>query len=69
MVRTGDYFFFALDSDRSTTAFRSSIGTDNLAGFKASMARIRGSVTSEAQYGLAVSRFEQHLEAPGTLLI
>lgn len=68
MVRTGDYFFFALDSDRSTTAFRSSIGTDNLAGLKANMARIQGSVTSEAQYSSAVSRFEQHPEPPGTLL-
>jgi hypothetical protein len=46
MVTTGDYFFFALDGDRCTTAFRSAIGTDNLAGLKANMHRIRGSVTT-----------------------
>jgi len=68
MVRTGDYFFFAPSSDRSTTAFRSSIGTDNLAGLKANMARIKASTTSEAQYHLAVSQFEKRPEPPGTLL-
>ena len=30
MVRSGDYFFFALDGDRRATAFRSPIGRDNL---------------------------------------
>lgn len=68
MVRTGDYFFFAPSSDRSTTAFRSSIGTDNLAGLKANMDRIGVSTTSEAQYRLAVSQFEMRQEPPGKLL-
>jgi hypothetical protein len=30
MIETGDYFFFALDSDRGTTAFRSDIAPNNL---------------------------------------
>jgi len=68
MVRTGDYFFFAPSSDRSTTPFRSSIGTDNLAGLKTNMARIEASTTSEAQYRLAVSQFVKRPEPPGTLL-
>jgi len=68
MVRTGDYFFFAPSSDRSTTAFRSSMGKDNLAGLKANMARIEASTTSEAQYRLAVSQFEKRPEPPGILL-
>lgn len=69
MVGTGDYFFFALDTDRrGTTAFRSSIGTDNLAGLRANMDRIRGSVTSEAQYRLSAAQFEKRPEPPGTLL-
>lgn len=68
MVGTGDYFFFAPSPDCTTTAFRSSIGTDNLAGLKANMARIRRSTTNEAQYRLAVSQFEKHPEPPGPLL-
>jgi len=68
MVRTGDYFFFAFDSDCSTTAFRSDIGTTNLAGLEANMSRIQGSTTSEAQYRVAVSQFKKHPEPPGTLL-
>jgi len=68
MVATGDYFFFALNSDRSTTAFRSNIGTNNLAGLKANTARIQGSTTTDAQYRQAVSQFERHPVPPGTLL-
>ena len=67
MVGTGDYFF-APSPDRTTTAFRSSIGTGNLAGLKANMARIRRSTTNEAQYRLAVSQFGKRPEPPGTLL-
>ena len=68
MVGTGDYFFFALDSDRSTTAFRSGIETGNLAGIKANMARLIGSTTTEAQYQTAVSQFEARPEPPGIQL-
>jgi hypothetical protein len=68
MVTSGDYFFFALDDDRRATAFRSSIGRDNLAGLKANMHRIRGSATTDAQYRQAVAQFSRRPEPPGTLL-
>jgi hypothetical protein len=68
MVTSGDYFFFALDGDRRATAFRSSIGRDNLAGLKANMHRIRGSATTDAQYRQAVAQFRKRPEPPGTLL-
>jgi len=68
MVTSGDYFFFALDGDRRATAFRSSIGRDNLAGLKTNMHRIRGSATTEAQYCEAVTQFATRPEPPGTLL-
>jgi len=69
MVGTGDYFFFAINADRcGTTAFRSSIGADSLADLKANMGRIRRSTTSEMEYRLAASQFEEHPVPPGTLL-
>ena len=68
MVTSGDYFFFALDGDRHATAFRSSIGRDNLAGLKANMHRIRGSATTDAQYRQAVAQFRKRPEPLGTLL-
>jgi hypothetical protein len=55
MVESGDYFFFALDSNESTTAFRSEIGQGNLMMLKNNLARIRGSKTTEAQYEKAVA--------------
>lgn len=68
MVRTGDYFFFAPSSDRSTTAFRSDMGAGSLAGLKANMARIRASTTNDAQYEGAASQFARRPEPPGTML-
>jgi hypothetical protein len=68
MIETGDYFFFALDSDRGTTAFRSDIAPNNLIWLKANMARIQGSTTTDAQYHRAVSQFARRPEPPGTML-
>jgi len=68
MIETGDYFFFALDSDRSATAFRSEIGKSSLAGLRANMSRIWTSTTTDAQYRSAVSQFARRPEPPGTLL-
>jgi len=68
MVESGDYFFFALDSDESTTAFRSEIGEGNLMTFKNSLARIQRSTTTEAQYAKAVAFFARNPEPPGPLL-
>jgi hypothetical protein len=68
MADTGGYFFFALDSDRQATAFRSDLGTANLAGLKASLSRLQRSATTDAQYRQAVTQFERHPEPLGTLL-
>ena len=68
MVETGGYFFFALNSDRSTTAFRSDLGRDTLAGLQANMARIQKSVTTDAQYRLAVQQFAANPQPPGPVL-
>lgn len=38
MVESGDYFFFALDSNESATAFRSEIGQGSLLMFKNNLA-------------------------------
>jgi hypothetical protein len=68
MIRTGDYFFFALYSDHSTTAFRSDVAPDNLIWLKANMARIQASTTTETRYRQAESSFAQRPEPPGTML-
>jgi hypothetical protein len=68
MVESGDYFFFALDSNESTTAFRSEIGQGNLTMLKNNLARIRGSITTGAQYNHAVAAFTRNPKPPGLLL-
>lgn len=68
MVETGGYFVFALNSDRSTTAFRSDLGANSLAGLQANMARIHTSVTTDTQYRSAVTQFAANPNPPGPLL-
>jgi hypothetical protein len=68
MVESGGYFFFALDSNESVTAFRSEIGQGNLMMLKSNLARIRASTTTGAQYNKAVASFTRNPEPPGPLL-
>ena len=68
MVESGDYFFFALSSNGSATAFRSEIGQGNLAVLKSHLSRIRHSQTTDAQYEKAVASFARKPDPPGTLL-
>ena len=68
MAESGDYFFFALDSNERVTAFRSEIGQGALMMLKDNLARILGSTTTEAQYDKAVASFTRNPEPPGSLL-
>lgn len=68
VIRTGDYFFLSLDSDCSTTAFRSGVTPNNLIWLKANMARIQASSTTDTQYRQAVSSFARRPDPPGTML-
>jgi hypothetical protein len=68
MIAGGDYFFFALDSDSSVTAFRADIGQEALGGLKANMSRIRNSRTTDGQYRQVLERFSKNPEPAGTML-
>jgi hypothetical protein len=68
MVESGDYFFFALDSNQSVTAFRSELGQGNLTALRVYLPRIRRSQTTDAQYQQAVASFTKKQDPPGTLL-
>lgn len=68
MVESADYFFFALDSNASATAFRSEIGHGALASLRNNLPRIRQSRTSDAQYLRAVAQFGKNPDSPGLLL-
>jgi len=68
MVESGDYFFFALDTQSSVTVFRSRIGEEDVAGLSTTVPRIRRSTTTERQYQRALAAFEKHPQPPGVLL-
>jgi hypothetical protein len=64
----GAAFLFALNADRSVTAFRSEIGQEDLAGLKTNLQRIHQAQTTEAQYRRVVALFAQQPQPAGTLL-
>jgi hypothetical protein len=68
MVESGDYFFFAINSNGTATAFRSEIGQADLAGLKTNLRRIRNSTTTDTQYRKALAMFEKNPQPAGTLL-
>jgi len=68
MVESGDYFFFALDTQSSVTVFRSRIGEEDVAGLSTTLPRIQRSTTTEAQYQRAVAAFAKNSQPPGVLL-
>jgi hypothetical protein len=69
MVETGDYFFFALDSENSTTAFRSELGEGHLRLLREYLPLLRQSTTTDAQYEQeAVVLFGLNPHPPGVLL-
>jgi hypothetical protein len=71
MVKSGDYFFFALDVNGSATAFNADIGHgggSDMVGLKHHLPRILRAETTEAQYHDALMRFRANPEPSGTLL-
>ncbi|WP_066976306.1 hypothetical protein [Methylomonas lenta] len=68
MIESGEYFFLAIGPNQSVTAFRSEIGKETLAGITDNLARIKRSITSDAQYQQALSQFQKRPLPPGQLL-
>src|SRR5919109_4429547 len=68
MVKSGDYFFFTINSNGTATAFRSEIGQADLTGLKTNLRRIRNSTTTDTQYRKALAMFEKNPQPAGTLL-
>ena len=67
MMAGGEYLFFAIDSENSTTAFRSELGEGNLQSLRSYLPRLRRS-TTDAQYERALDSSRKNPEPPGTLL-
>ena len=68
MVESGDYFFFALNSNGGVTAFRSEIAHGSLPSLESHLPRILHSQTTDEQYERAVAVFMRNPTPPGTLL-
>ncbi len=68
ILRTGDYFFFALGPDHHVTAFRSEVGQGDIEGFREHWPCLQRSTTTEGQYRQTVQLFETRPHPVGTLL-
>lgn len=68
MVESQDYYFFAINPNRSVTAFRLEIGQEDLAGLKSNYPRIHNSTTTDLQYQKALSSFKKNPQSAGPIL-
>jgi HKD family nuclease len=68
MIKSGDYFFFAVNPNGSVTTFRSELEEENLVGLKSNFYRINYSSTTDAQYRRALISFKKKPYPEGTLL-
>jgi hypothetical protein len=68
MVEAGEYFFFAINSNHSATAFRADMGQSNLTGLRDHMGRLQRSSSTEAEYQTALDQFRRLHTPPGQLL-
>ena len=68
MVESGDYFFFALDSQGGATAIPVRIRASGLGRTPDPSSAIQRSATTDAQYQQAVSFFQKNPGPPGVLL-
>ncbi len=68
MVEQKDYFFFALDSNNTVTAFRSELGQDDLGGLKTNLRHILTATTTDAQYQRALKSFTRNPDPPGQVI-
>ena len=69
MIRTGDYFFFAINPDQTVTAFRSRLEHEDLAGLKSNQNLFRKSRCSIDRYEKTVSVFSQYPDPPGQVMV
>lgn len=68
MIKSGDYFFFAINPDQTVTTFRTIINQGDLAGLKTNFPMIQSAGTTDSQYQKALSVFSKNPEPSGTLM-
>lgn len=69
MLKTEDYFFFALDGQGTkATAFKSEMHPQTLKYLKLHWGRLQNSTTSPSQYLQALSSFSENPEPPGIMM-
>jgi hypothetical protein len=68
MIETEDYFFFAINSDQTVTAFRSQLEHSDLVGLRTNQEHFSRVTCMPAQYEKACRAFRKNPEPPGHIL-
>ena len=56
---SGNYFFLALNPDKSVSTYKSDIGQENLAGLRTNFPKIQAATTTDEQYNRGLHYFSQ----------
>ena len=68
MIKTKDYFFFAINSDCSVTSFRSHLESDNLSGLKTNYERFQEATCDLEEYKRVYQAYSAKPSPPGQVM-
>lgn len=68
MISNGQYFFLALNPDKTVVAFKADIGQEDLAGLQTNFPKIQAATTTDEQYNRGLHYFHQAPDPAGKLL-
>lgn len=59
MIESGNYFFLALNPNKSISTYKADIGMENLAGLRTNFPKIKAATTTDEQYNRGLHYFSQ----------
>lgn len=68
MINDGNYFFLALNPDKSVTTFKADVGKENLAGMSTNFSKIQNATTTDEQYNKGLFQYAKNPTPSGKLL-
>lgn len=68
MIESGNYFFLALNPDKSVSTYKADIGQENLAGLRTNFSKIKAATTTDEEYNRGLHYFSKAPDPEGKLL-
>ena len=68
MIESGQYFFLALNPDKTVVTFKADLGEEDIAGLRTNFPKIQAATTTDEEYNRGLHYFHQAPDPAGKLL-